>query len=164
MTRRPAPVVSVTVTEETKLLFAYDALLDPAALTSVAPGAEFLFVAHYPETRLDFVVDSRGQTVPTLVGDPGHTVWGAVFSVPASEARAVLAQAAQAGRQPGFSDQRAVDREGNKHDCLVLVASGESTEPDPGYVEAMLRGARHWNLPAGWIMGLEDLVEDPLLT
>jgi hypothetical protein len=28
----------------------------------------------------------------------------------------------------------------------------------------MISGARHWNLPAGWVMGLEDLGEDPLFS
>jgi hypothetical protein len=29
---------------------------------------------------------------------------------------------------------------------------------------AMINGARHWKLPAGWVMGLEDLAEDPLFS
>lgn len=149
--------------EERRLLFAYDALLDPDTLSAVAPGAEFFLVAHYPETRLDFVsVD--GHIQPTLVEDPGHTVWGAIFSVPAAELDALVAAAAAEGLRPGYADQRAVDREGTKHDCLVLVADGEPARPDPAYVEAMVHGARHWNLPAGWVIGLEDLVDDPLFT
>ena len=148
---------------ETRLLFAYDALLDPDTLRGVAPGAEFFLVAHYPETRMEFVSTPAGPR-PTLVKDPGHTVWGAVFKVPAGELDAVLAAAAADGRSPGHRDQRAVDREGNKHDCVFLVADGEPASPDPSYVEAMIRGARHWQLPAGWVIGLEDLVDDPLFT
>ncbi|HEX6947175.1 MAG TPA: gamma-glutamylcyclotransferase family protein [Acidimicrobiia bacterium] len=150
--------------EETKLLFAYDALLDPDTLSGVAPGAEFLLVAHYPETRLGFVSVPDGGVHPTLIRDPGHTVWGAVFSVPATELDALVALAEADGRSTGYDDQRAVDREGNKHDCVVLVAEGDPASPDPGYVAAMIRGARHWNLPAGWVIGLEDLVDDPLFT
>lgn len=150
--------------EEKTLLFAYDALLEPENLFEDAPGANFAFVAHYPEARLDFVIGPKGA-IPTLVKDPGHIVWGAVFEISPGDARALVSRAATEGRHRGLRDQKAVDREGNKHDCLVLVArEGTPAQPNPEYVESMVRGARHWNLPAGWIMGLEDLIEDPLLT
>lgn len=142
------------------LIFAYDALMDPVTLSALAPSAEFGFVAHYPETRLGFVEGRSGAPVPTLVKDPGNIVWGAVFTVEHGEAGAITVWAAGQGRSPGFDDQKAVDREGNKHDCLVLVApAGPQAIPDGAYVDSMIRGARHWNLPAGWIVGLEDLAE-----
>lgn len=141
------------------LIFAYDALMDPETLSALAPSAEFLFVAHYPETRLGFV-DHSGSATPTLVRDSGNIVWGAVFALDTAEADAITEWAAGSGRSPGLLDQKAVDREGNKHDCLVLVAAeGPEIRPTPAYVESMMRGARHWNLPAGWIIGLEDFVE-----
>ena len=142
------------------LIFAYDALMDPETLSALAPNAEFGFVAHYPETRLAFVAGGSGSPTPTLVKDAGNIVWGAVFSVTADEAGTIRDWAARDGRSPGLADQKAVDREGNKHDCVVLVApEGAQTEPQQEYVDSMVRGARHWNLPAGWIMGLEDLTE-----
>lgn len=143
------------------LLFAYDALMDPETLSALAPDADFLFVAHYPETRLGFAPGPSGPT-PTVVRDPGNIVWGAVFAVPDDQMAAITYWAADAGRSPGLADHKAVDREGNKHDCLVLVVSDTpelDARPDPAYVESMLRGARHWNLPAGWVMGLEDFRE-----
>jgi hypothetical protein len=146
------------------LLFAYDALLDPDELARSAPSAEFLFTAHYPETRLDFTADGDGEPGPTLVRDPGHTVWGAVFLVPRSEADHLVSAMRGTGRVPGLQDQKAVDRDGNKHDCLTFVIPGEPVEqrPPAPYFEAMVRGARHWELPAGWVLGLEDLAEDSL--
>lgn len=143
------------------LLFAYDALMDPETLSALAPDADFLFVAHYPETRLRFVMGQSGPT-PTLSKENGNTVWGAVFAVSGDQATAVKRWAAEADRSAGLADHKAVDREGNKHDCLVLVVNddtGDDASPDPDYVESMLRGARHWNLPAGWVIGLEDLRE-----
>lgn len=143
------------------LIFAYDALMDPETLSALAPNAEFLFVAHYPETRLGFVAGTSDVPTPTLVKDPGNIVWGAVFTVPSADAESVVEWANQHGRSPGLTDQKAVDREGNKHDCLVLVTPADSeTRPDPAYISSMVRGARHWNLPAGWIMGLDDLTAD----
>ncbi len=38
-----------------------------------------------------------------------------------------------------------------------------SHTPDPKYMEQVVRGARHWSLPTGWVAGLEDLGEDALI-
>lgn len=142
------------------LIFAYDALMDPETMSALAPNAEFLFVAHYPETRLRFVAGPSGTPTPTLVKDPGNIVWGAVFAVPRADAESITDWASRDGRSPGLADQKAVDREGNKHDCLLLVApEGPETRAEPTYVASMVRGARHWSLPTGWIMGLDDLTE-----
>lgn len=132
----------------------------------MAPGAKFLFTAHYPETRLAFVENGSEGATATLTHDPAHTVWGGVFEIPSDEVDALVAAEAREGKIPGF-DYKAVDREGNKHDCLVFVAAGSSDAdllPTPEYLETMIKGARHWSLPAGWVMGLEDLEEDPLFT
>ena len=135
-------------------------------MTAVCPGATFLFTAHYPETRLDFVVSESSEPLPTLIRDPGNTVWGGVFEIPADQIDALITVLG-AGRKVGY-DYKAVDREGNKHDCLTFVSETEPGEdrqlPDPGYVDSMIRGAKHWSLPAGWVMGLEDLVENPLFS
>lgn len=146
------------------LYFAYTALLDPERISSIAPGAEFLFTAHYPETRLDFVADGPNGAVPTLVHDPAHTVWGGVFDIPEGEIDSLVVAEKEEGRVEGF-DNKAVDRAGNKHDCLTFVATTEPNgdhRPSQQYLDAMVRGAKHWSLPAGWVMGLEDLGEDPL--
>ena len=150
----------------TTLYFAYASLLDPDRIAQVAPNARFLFTAHYPETKLDFVQHPTGPATPTLTRDPGHTVWGGVFEIPDDQVPALVSAEEQEGRVPGFA-QKAVDREGNKHDCLVFVAKGEPNgehRPEPEYLAAMIRGARHWSLPAGWVLGLEDLEEDPLFS
>lgn len=148
------------------LYFAYDASLDPDRIVSVAPGARFRFIAHYPETRLAFAAPEPGSSQPraTLVRDPAHTVWGGVFEVPSEEVPELVGALGE-GRDTRF-DHRAVDREGNKYDCLTFVSTQEASDderPDQEYVESMIRGARHWNLPVGWVMGLEDLSEHPIL-
>lgn len=157
-TSRPVP--------ETTLYFAYASLLDPELIGRVAPGAKFLFTAHYPETKMDFVPSREVVALPTLVKESGHTVWGGVFEIPADQVNALIAAEEAEGRVPGF-DEKAVDREGNKYDCLAFVAPGETNgdhRPSPEYLAAMIRGAKHWSLPAGWVMGLEDLGEDPLFS
>jgi gamma-glutamylcyclotransferase (GGCT)/AIG2-like uncharacterized protein YtfP len=150
----------------TTLYFAYGSLLDPGRISQAAPGSKFLFTAHFPETRLDFVPSADNGVVPTLVKESGHTVWGGVFEVPGEAVESLTRAERAEGRQPGF-DVKAVDREGNKYDCLTFVTVEEPDgghRPDPEYLESMINGARHWSLPAGWVMGLEDLAEDPLFS
>ena len=149
---------------KTTLYFAYGSLLDPERISKIAPGSKFAFIAHYPETRLDFVDRATGA-VPTLTKATGNTVWGGVFELPEDDISAITEAEAAEGRVPGF-DLKAVDREGNKHDCLTFVTSDAANgehRPEPEYLEAMVNGARHWSLPAGWVLGLEDLGEDTLL-
>jgi hypothetical protein len=150
---------------DTTLYFAYGSLLDPERMADVAPGSKFLFTAHYPETRLDFAHSPANGAIPTLIKESGHTVWGGVFAIPLESVDSLTAAEKAEGREPGF-DLKAVDREGNKYDCLTFVAVSEPNGdvPSPSYLESMINGARHWNLPAGWVMGLEDLVEDPLFS
>lgn len=146
------------------LYFAYGSLLDPDKIEVAAPGSRFLFTAHYPETKLDFVASDEDGAIPTLTKQSGHTVWGGVFEIPEDQVDSLTHAEKVQGREPGF-DHRAVDREGNKHHCLTFVATGDANgdhRPNADYLEAMIKGARHWSLPAGWVLGLEDLSDDPL--
>lgn len=148
------------------LYFAYGSLLDPDRISEVAPGSKFLFTAHYPETRLSFVESDDEGAIPTLVKESGHTVWGGVFEIPDEDVAGLTEAETAEGRQAGF-DVKAVDREGNKYDCLTFVSPHEPNgdhRPSPEYLEAMISGAKHWSLPAGWVMGLEDLADDPLFS
>lgn len=142
------------------LLFAYGALLDPARLARLAPSAQLVYVAHLPETRLAF---PHPDGLPSAEPAPGHTVWGAVFSVTETELEAVARAEAAEGRQPR-NDFRAVDRAGTKYEVVTFVAppSGIDHSPSAAYLREVVKGARHWSLPTGWVVGLEELAEDAL--
>ncbi|MGH8913159.1 MAG: gamma-glutamylcyclotransferase family protein [Acidimicrobiia bacterium] len=151
---------------KTTLYFAYASFLDPDRIGAVSPNARFLFTAHFPETRLVFVGSDDVQGLASLFSESGQTVWGGVFEIPEDEVSALTDAEEATGRVAGW-DTKAVDREGNKYDCLTFVAKASpngDARPLAAELEAMIRGARHWSLPAGWVMGLEDLDEDPLLT
>lgn len=143
------------------LYFAYGALLDPDLLHQVAPTAKFLFIAHLPETRLTFPIASG---LPSVEPATGHTVWGGVFEVSGTDSAAIAAAEADEGRVPR-SDMRAVDRAGNKYDVVTYhyPDGGADNTPSPSYMERVVKGARHWRLPTGWVAGLEDLGEDALI-
>jgi gamma-glutamylcyclotransferase (GGCT)/AIG2-like uncharacterized protein YtfP len=142
------------------LYFAYAGLMDPTRLSATAPKAAFRFIAHLPETRLAFTLNGG---LPTVVADPGHTVWGAVFELAAAESAAIAAAEAKEGRAP--TEQRAVDREGNKYDVVTYVDPNAADEKPPSsdYMDGVVRGARHWGLPTGWVVGLEDYGQDLLI-
>ncbi len=91
-------------------------------------------------------------------------MWGGVFEVPNEDVPALTKAEEAEGRVAGF-DVKAVDRAGNKYDCLTFVSASEPNgdhRPSEEYLKSMIVGARHWSLPAGWVLGLEDLGEDPL--
>jgi len=143
------------------LYFAYDATIDPECLSGVAPGAEFLFIAHLPEWRLTFPIANGKGSLPSVHPESGNTVWGAVFKLPASEVAELNSAQQSEGRVP--TKVQAMDREGRRHDVLVHVAGdetgGSTAAPEPAYLQKMVSGSRHWNLPAGWVASLEEHLE-----
>ncbi|MGQ0848271.1 MAG: gamma-glutamylcyclotransferase family protein [Actinomycetota bacterium] len=143
------------------LYFAYGTLLDPQLLEGVAPSASFQFIAHLPETRLFFPTPDGHPSVEPATG---HTVWGAIFEVNGAEFQAIVDSEARHGRLIR-SDLRAVDRAGHRYDVAVFAHPGVGREHSPSteHMGRVVSGARHWNLPTGWVAGLEDLVEDALI-
>lgn len=139
------------------LYFAYDAQIDPARLRSIAPGATFEFIAHLPEWVLEYTIPNGKGGLPSVRPLPGNTVWGAVFSIRNGERKALDDAEAAEGRVP--TTTQAMDREGRRHDVLTHVSSNghdESFTPESSYVRLMVSGGRHWKLPAGWVMALEE--------
>jgi hypothetical protein len=61
------------------------------------------------------------------------------------------------------STVEAMDRTGRRHRVVTHLAASQSADtdaaPSTSYVDLMLRGSRHWSLPAGWIAGLEEFVQ-----
>jgi len=134
-------------------------------MAGVAPDAEFQFIAHLPEWGLEFTIDAPGWTgtLPVIAPTPGSTVWGAVYAVPQSNYEE-LEILEMRERRTATTTVEAMDRTGRRHQVIVHLGNG--TAPDNGkeqpsrqYLDLMLNGSRHWNLPAGWIAGLEEHLE-----
>lgn len=131
-------------------------------MTEVAPGAEFEFIAHLPEWGIEFPIDGNGWngSLPAVFPAEGSTVWGAVFSVPDGEIESL--NNIERAEDRTVSTVEAMDRLGRRHQVLVHIYDGATNgalEPSADYLELMLRGSRHWSLPAGWIAGLEEQLE-----
>jgi len=145
--------------EATLLYFAYTARIAPAKMAEAAPGAEFRFIAHLPEWAMTFPILGNGWdgALPTVVPAEGNTVWGAVFEVPDDEMDGL--DAAEAAECRTASTVEAMDRMGRRHRVVTHVFDGNADEdhpPSAPYLELILQGCRHWELPVGWIAGLEE--------
>lgn len=84
-------------------------------------------------------------------------MWGVVYTVPDHDRSALDAAEAAEGRRG--QELEAIDRTGKRHTVTAYVADQQASNPaapSPDYVTLMLKGSRHWSLPAGWIVGLED--------
>lgn len=135
-------------------------------MAAVAPSADFQFIAHLPEWGLEFPIAdaSWGGALPAVTPEPGSTVWGAVYSIDKSDLAHL--DEIESGEQRVSRVVEAMDRTGKRHDVLVhLVESdaksnGNGTPPSSRYLTLMVDGSRHWNLPVGWIAGLEEHLEN----
>ena len=97
--------------------------------------------------------------LPSVVPAPGNTVWGAIFEVPDGELESLDAAEKREGRTRATLS--AMDRSGKRHKVATHVHAGNGKvdhEPSPSYMEIVVEGGRHWQLPAGWIAGLEEYV------
>ncbi len=145
------------------LYFAYTARIAPETMAEAAPGAEFQFIAHLPEWGLAFPKKDRHWNggLPTVQPESGSTVWGAVFKVPDDQVEAL--NAAESGEGRDVTEIEAMDRTGRRHVVtthVIQVKRNGAHKPSAEYVKLMLAGSRHWSLPAGWIAGLEEHLEN----
>jgi gamma-glutamylcyclotransferase (GGCT)/AIG2-like uncharacterized protein YtfP len=141
------------------LYFAYTARIEPSKMAEVAPGATFEFIAHLLDWGLEFPISGNGWKggLPSVRPSEGDTVWGAVFAV--SDAEASALDAVESAEQRHRHTVEAIDRIGRRHQVTTHVAADNGAgqlRPAPDYVALMLDGSRHWELPAGWIVRLED--------
>lgn len=149
------------------LYFAYNARIAPEQMAAVAPGAEFQFIAHLPEWGLDFPISDKtwGGALPVITPEAGSTVWGAVYEIGKPDLAELDAIETLEQRTPETVE--AMDRTGRRHQVLVHLGNGSpanngngSARPSAEYLSLMVSGSRHWSLPAGWIAGLEEHLEN----
>lgn len=150
---------------DTTLYFSYTALMSPYRLRDVAPGAEFQFIAHLPETRLIFPyeLEAGSGALPSVRPEPGNTVWGAMFAVTDEDLDAISSAEVLELRTVTY-DFKAVDREGKRHSVVTHIhadLTDRVAHPSKKYMGQIVLGARHWKLPTGWIAGLEEHMDDP---
>lgn len=144
--------------------FAYGSNMDPVQMAQRCPGSEPLEVARLAEHRLAFTYDAPGWEggVATVIPAAHETVWGVLWvltedhlatldeyeSVDEGIYRRELIGVAVPGTTPGA--WRAMDA------FIYLTNDTAPTLPNRRYIDALVRGAEHFGLPAAYIDGLRN--------
>jgi len=144
------------------LYFAYESDIDPEVMAKRCAVFRFRFVAHLPEHKLVFplVSESWGGGVASVEPTQGETVWGVIYEVPDAQAKALDKLQAAEGRETRTRVE-VMDREGKRHQAVTYRAKDNSPrhKPSKRFIQTVVGGSRKWELPAGWIAGVEELTE-----
>lgn len=88
-------------------------------------------------------------------------MWGAVFSIPQHEMATL--DHIERSEQRHRIESEAIDRSGRRHRVSLHQAvdtTDSELDPSAEYLGRMLNGSRHWQLPIGWIVSLDDRLVD----
>ena len=135
------------------LYFAYTARISPTSMATAAPGAEFQFIAHLPEWRLEFPIEARDWdgSLPAVLPATGETVWGAVFAVPDSDIAGL--NEIESAEQRRVTTAEAIDRTGKRHQVTVhvhdVIGNGSHQPSMTTYRSCSTDPATGASLPAG---------------
>lgn len=149
------------------LYFAYGSNMDLGQMKTRCPSVSFVGVARLADHRLAFTRRSvkRNCGVADAVREHGHSVWGAVFRLSEVDVRSLdTSEGYQPGRPKNSYWRREcpVFLDGDEDRPLTAqtyFADPQSAPPLPSqaYKDAILSGARRWNLPADYIAELEGI-------
>ncbi len=131
--------------------FAYGSNMDPTQMEFRCPGASPIGIGILQGFR--FLINSRG--VATIARDEGRSVYGVLWSI-SEEHERTLDRYEGVESNIYYRDFVSVETSpGGNQEALVYI--DPVTDPGPpkdGYLEKILTGARHFNLPEKYI---EDL-------
>lgn len=151
------------------LYFAYGSNMHAAQMKERCPSAKFVCRAKLPSHRLAFTRTSvtRGCGVADILADETKEVWGVVYELRENELEHLdKDEDFQPGRPDDQNEYTREDhyvwREGDaKRPLLVSLYRGHPQPnpplPDHEYKNLIVTGARHWQLPADYIQGLESI-------
>jgi gamma-glutamylcyclotransferase (GGCT)/AIG2-like uncharacterized protein YtfP len=156
--------MALSGTKNKAVYFAYGTLLDINGMKKYCPSAESLGVMSLKGYRMGFAVCGADPSVGgcTLVEDPGNTMYGVLYSLPAKE----LAELdAASGVDKGLWATikiTLINDKGQK------VPANTLTIPDPAglyrppetYTTPILVGARAWPLSSAYIKQLEEIIRN----
>src|SRR5262249_34161702 len=155
------------------LYFAYGSNMHSAQMKERCPLAKFVCRAKLPSHRLAFTLKSvdRGCGVADVLYAEGREVWGVVYELPDTELKDLDKDGSLRPGRP--DDQNKYTREHHyvwpegdaKRALLVALYRGhpqlDPLLPSHEYKRLIVEGAKHWNLPAGYIRELESIQATP---
>ena len=149
------------------LNFAYGSNLDEAQMISRCKSAKFISVASLKKYQIAFTRESkkRGCAVADVVKKKGSEVWGVIYEISEEDSSKLDAR-------EGYSPVREKIENSYNREIIEVFENGDLSKPkkvsiyiaekeeNPGlpnkqYLDHILRGARHFGLPIGYIQRLE---------
>jgi len=141
------------------LYFAYGSNMDPKQMAERCPGSKAIGSARLADHRLAFVWDSPGWGggVGTVVPAPGDEVWGVLWELTGENEKTL--DGYEGVENDVYTKERvALDASGERVNALIYIATDtRAKEPSARYVDALVRGARAFSLPTGYIEHLRGL-------
>jgi gamma-glutamylcyclotransferase len=150
------------------LYFAYGSNMDWDQMKSRCPSAKFCGLAVLREHRLMFTSKSmrRNCGVADAVRQQGSHIWGVVYQINEMD---VAKLDSKEGYQPGREKNYYTREErhvflNDKDDLPLLVtvyfAIRQNNPPLPNqeYKDLILRGAKFWHLPEGYVRNTLDII------
>jgi len=147
------------------LYFAYGSNMDEQRVKAAnrCPDARFIFKAILPGHRLVFTCGTNADSCAAdAVPDPDSQVWGVVYDITASDRQQLDARESVA-IPPYRPKEVLVHPDGDVEQRVVVLTYGASDTadtqraPSQECLDYLLRGARHWGLPARYIAQLERM-------
>jgi gamma-glutamylcyclotransferase (GGCT)/AIG2-like uncharacterized protein YtfP len=133
------------------LHFAYGANMSRAVMRRYAPTAKPLGTAELGGYRFIISADGYASVVPASA----RTVHGVLWRI-APRDRVLLDAWENVMGGLYRAETLAVRHGGGRAVALVYVARTGEGRPKPGYMELVVEAAREWELPSGYIIGLES--------
>jgi hypothetical protein len=145
------------------LYFSYGSNMDEQRVKAAnrCPNARFIFTALLPEHRLVFTHGGDARACAAdAVPDPASIVWGVVYDIMDSDRRQLDAR--EGGAVRAYRPREVLVHPDGDMEQRVMVLTYSATDsadlqrpPSREYLNYLLRGARHWNLPSEYIAQLE---------
>jgi len=152
---------------ERQLYFAYGSNLDPEQMKERCPDSKFVTLACFPNHRLVFNKPSKKweAKVADIVFRPGEVVWGVVYRVSDTDIES-LDRFEVTHLANGYVRQKVVvctedSLELSAWTYFVKIKEDEG-RPSKRYLSTILKGARHYCLPADYLnfLGTIETVND----
>lgn len=132
------------------LYFAYGLNMDQAGMAQRCPNSRSLGLARLPRHR--FIVTRDGYA--SVIRDPRKEVHGVLWECSLGDIRTLDKFEELASGLYVKISQPVIVPGGAKRALVYIGRSGDPGKPKPGYMEAVIAGAKAFGLPEGYVSGL----------
>ena len=147
---------SVTTESAMPLYFAYGLNMDVAGMAQRCPRAKPLGLARLPRHRL--IVNTDGYA--SVIRDPREEVHGVLWDCSLSDMRVLNKFEELASGLYVKISQPVIVPGGAKRALIYIGRSGDPGRPKPGYMDAVIAGAKHHGLPETYVTGLNRFLPE----